>query len=224
VFLAPPWIWWVCSSRVAARAGLTAFVDAGAGRRAAWGHALVWSISYFLYLPYTVTFIVYDLLPAVFPGVVPYPASLELLLPVAITILQLGPIRLLLGGVLVLAAGQLALMLALRTIAYSHVGAVHATGDTNARSIGNVSLLFVCASLPPYFRRGGGRRPPHDSPRARRQLPGSRGARGLRCHTLTAIPAQIRDSPIPGFALAQAYVGRGFALAVGVGTAASVAA
>ena len=37
-------------------------------------------------------------------------------------------------------------------------------------------------------------------------------------------PAEIRNSQIPGFALAQTYAGRGFAVAVGLGTAASVAA
>ncbi len=31
-------------------------------------HGWIWAFAYFLYLPYTVTFVVYDLLPPVFPG------------------------------------------------------------------------------------------------------------------------------------------------------------
>jgi hypothetical protein len=224
VFLAPLGIWWSYSGRVASRAGLTAFVDAGAGRRAAWGHAAVWSISYFLYLPYTITFIVYDVLPVVFPGIVPYRASLELLLPVAITILVLGPARLVLVGLLALAAVQLALMVALGTVAYAHVGAAHAGAHAGARSVGNVSLLFVCASLPLYFGAevAGGRRT------IRPALVGSFLAVAalavFAAIPIGAAPERIRDAQIPGFALAEAYAGRGFAVTVGVATAASVAA
>jgi hypothetical protein len=133
-------------------------------------------------------------------------------------------VRLLLGRVLALAAGQLALMLALGTITYTHVGAARAGVHTNARSVGNVSLLFVCASLPLYFGAevAGGRRT------IRPALVGSfltvAALAVFAVIPLTAVPEQIRESQIPGFALAQAYAGRGFALAVGVGTAASVAA
>jgi hypothetical protein len=223
-FLAPLGIWYAYSRRVASRAGLTAFVDAAAGRRVARAHAVVWSLSYFLYLPYTVTFIVYDLLPVVFPGIVPYRASLELLLPVAITILVLGPLRLLLVGVFTLAAGQLALMLALGTIGYAHTAAKHAALHARPRSVGDVSLLFVCASLPLYFGAEvvGGRRT------LRPALLGSfvtvAAFALFAAIPLGLAPAQIRNSDIPGFAFAQAYAGRGFAVAVGLGTAASVAA
>jgi hypothetical protein len=223
VFLAPLGIWYAYSKRVASRAGLTAFVDAASGRRTAWVHAAVWSISYFLYLPYTVTFIVYDLLPVVFPGIVPYRASLELLLPVAITLLVLGPLRLLLVAVLALAGGQFALIGALGTLGYAHLGHTPATLHAHPRGVGDVSLLFVCASLPLYFGAevAGGRGT------IRPALLGSFLAVAalalFAAIPLGLAPAEIRNSAIPGFALADAYAGRGFAVAIGLGTAASVA-
>jgi hypothetical protein len=224
VFLAPLGIWLGYSKRVASRAGLTAFVDAGAGRRTAWAHAAVWSISYFLYLPYTVTFIVYDVLPVVFPGIVRYRASLELLLPVAITLLVLGPLRILLLGLFALAAVQLALMVALGTIAYIHTGAGHAGVHAHARSVGNVSLLFVCASLPLYFGAeiAGGRRAIRPALLASFVTVAALGL--FAAIPLGAAPARIRDAEMPGFTLAQADAGHGFAVAIGVVTAVSVAA
>jgi hypothetical protein len=223
VFLAPLGIWYGYSNRVASRAGLTAFVDAAAGRRAAWAHAAIWSLSYFLYLPYTVTFIVYDLLPVVFPGIAPYRASLELLLPVAITILVLGPVRFLFVALFALAAGQLTLMLALGTIAYAHTSAAKGQLHAHSRGVGDVALLFVCASLPLYFGAevaGGGRT-------IRPALVGSfvtvAALAVFVAIPLGRVPTDIRDSEIPGLALAQTYAGRGFSIAVGLGTAASVA-
>jgi hypothetical protein len=224
VFFAPIAIWSGYSSRIASRAGLTAFVDAGAGRRTAWAHAAVWSISYFLYLPYTVTFIVYDVLPVVFPGIVRYRPSLELVLPVAITLLVLGPARLVFMALLALAAAQLALMPTLGIIAYRHGGAAHVGVHATGRGVGNVSLLFVCASLPLYFGA--------EVADGRRTIRPALVASFLAVAALAVfvavplggLPEQIRDSQIPGVALAQTYAGRGFAVAVGLATAASVAA
>ena len=45
---------------VVSPAGLAGFVEAAAGRRLALVQAAVWAFSYFLYLPYTVTDIVYE--------------------------------------------------------------------------------------------------------------------------------------------------------------------
>jgi hypothetical protein len=224
VFVAPLGIWWSYSKRVASRAGLTAFVDAAAGRRSAWGHAAVWSFSYFLYLPYTITFIVYDILPVVFPGIGPYRASLELLLPVAITLLVLGPLPILLFGFLALAACQLGLMVALGAVAFGHGGATHTGAHATARGVGNVSLLFVCASLPLYFGAevAGGRRTIR--PVLLTSFATVAALALFAAIPLGGLPDQIRESQIPGFALAQAYVGRGFAVTVGVATALSVAA
>ncbi len=230
VFVAPLAVWLGYSRQVASSAGLAAFVDAAAGRAAAWGQALVWAVSYFLYLPYTVTYIAYDLLPIVFPGIGPYRPALQLLLPAAITLAVFAPIRWLLSGVLALAATQLVLMLLLGVLEVVHVGAPgssfvpNTSAHATARDTAAISLLFLCASLPLFF--GG-------------EVQG--GNRTVRAALLTAflvvaactlfavvplaaIPQHLRGSAIPGLAIAQAYGGRQIAIAVGVATAASVAA
>src|SRR5947207_4684620 len=58
VFLAPLAVWLGFSERIASAGGLAAFVEAAAGRTAARVQAAVWIVAYFLYLPYTVTYIV----------------------------------------------------------------------------------------------------------------------------------------------------------------------
>src|SRR5262249_58178850 len=63
VFAAPLTIWLVYSRRVVSPGGLTAFVDAAAGRPTAPVHGWICAFAYFLYLPYTVTFPVCDVLP-----------------------------------------------------------------------------------------------------------------------------------------------------------------
>jgi len=87
VFSFPLAIWLAFSQQIVSGGGLTAFVEATVGRRAALAHGWIWAFAYFLYLPYTVTFVVYDQLPPVFPGVHAYRATLELLVPVAIVAL-----------------------------------------------------------------------------------------------------------------------------------------
>src|SRR5919198_514497 len=84
-------VWLAYSERVVSAGGLAAFVEAAAGRTAARAQALVWTVSYFLYLPYTITYVVYDVLPGVFPGLGAYRSSLELALPAAIFALVLAP-------------------------------------------------------------------------------------------------------------------------------------
>ena len=76
-------------------------------------HGWIWAFAYFLYLPYTVTFVVYDLLTPVFPGISAYRASLERLLPVGIVLIVVSPLPLVLVGFGVLAVAQLAAMLVL---------------------------------------------------------------------------------------------------------------
>lgn len=93
VFAAPLTLWLVYSRRIVSPGGLTAFVEAAAGRRTALVHGWIWAFAYFLYLPYTITYVVYDVLPPVFPGIVPYRWLLELVLPVAIVVLVLAPVR-----------------------------------------------------------------------------------------------------------------------------------
>jgi hypothetical protein len=68
VFAFPLAIWFRYARRVNGPGGLCAFVEAAAGRRVAMVQAGLWIVSYLLYLLYTTAQIVYDALPAVFPG------------------------------------------------------------------------------------------------------------------------------------------------------------
>ena len=222
MFAAPLGIWLAYSRRLVTPGGLSAFVEAAVGRRAAVAHGWVWALAYFLYLPYTVTFVVYDLLPPVFPGIHSYRAALELLLPAALVGVALAPVRWVLAGLGVLAAAQLVLLLALGGLELSHAGArfaSHPGVDATGRATGGAALLFVCASLPLYLGaevRGGSRT-------VRRGLTLAVAVVGaaflVSAIPLAAVPEPLRDAAVPGAAIAQAYGGRGFAVAVGLLTA-----
>jgi amino acid transporter len=222
VFLVPLAIWLAFSGRVVSAGGLSAFVEAAAGRPAAVVHAWIWAFAYFLYLPYTITFVVYDVLTPVFPGVHPYRAALELLLPAAIVPLVFLPVRVVLAGLGLLAAAQLVALLTVAGVSLSHVGtsfATHASVDATGRGTGSTALLFLCASLPLYLGseiRGGSRT-------MRRTLAAAVAIVGaafvVSALPLGAVPDRLRDAAVPGAAIAQAYSGRGLAVAVGLLTA-----
>src|SRR5262249_51105149 len=163
LFAAPLAIWLAYSRRVVSPGGLSAFVAAAAGRRAALIQGWVWAFAYFLYLPYTVTFVVYDLLPPVFPGISPYRASLELLFPVGLVIFALAPVRWVLAVLGLLASAQLVAMLVLARVVQSHTATPLAAEPElkgAGRAAATTALLFICASLPLYLGaevRGGSR-------------------------------------------------------------------
>jgi amino acid transporter len=228
-FLPPLLIWLRYSQQIASAGGLYAFVEAAAGRRLAGVQAAIWTISYFLYLPYTVTYIVYDLLPVVFPGISPYRSQLELLIPLVIVALALAPLTPVLIAVGVMAGGQLLLMAALGALQLANLGTQtgsftpHGVGTTAmAKGIGNVSLLLLCGSLPLFLggeARGGSRT-------IRAGLAIAFIAVGayflFSAFPLAYAPQAIINAPIPGVAIAQAYAGRSFAIVVGLATATSV--
>lgn len=228
-FVFPLFVWYRYSERIAAAGGLYAFAEAAAGRRAARVQGVVWTIAYFLYLPYTVTFIVYDLLPTVFPGVSPYRPALELLLPVALVGAVLARLNGLLVVLLLAAAVQLLLLLALGGLQLAQVGAPlrsfvpHAGASAIGRGAANVSLLFICASLPLFLGgevRGGART-------VRLALLASflivAPYLVFAAFPLSRASSAIRESVLPGFALAQAYGNRPLAVLVGVFTMTSIA-
>jgi amino acid transporter len=227
LFAAPLGIWLAYSRTIVSTGGLTAFVDAAAGRRAALAQGWIWAFAYFLYLPYTVTFVVYDLLTPVFPGVSAYRASLEILLPVAIVMVALSPVRLVLAGLGVLAVAQLAAMLVLAGAVFSHTGAhvaTHSGLKGTGKAAAATSLLFICASLALYLGaevRGGSRT-------VRRGLLLAVIVVGavfvLAAIPFARVPDDIRNAAVPGAAAAQAYSGRGLAVTVGLLTAASTLA
>jgi hypothetical protein len=224
LFVAPLGVWLSYSGRIVTAGGLTAFVAAATGRRVAVAHGWIWAFAYFLYLPYTVTFVVYDLLAPVFPGIAPYRSALELILPVAIVLVALSPVRLVLIGIGVLAGVQLALLLVVGALEYRHTNvtfsAPSSTGTTG-RAAAATALLFVCASLPLYLGaeiEGGSRT-------VRRGLTAAVALVGavflFAAIPLAAVPESLRNASVPGAAIAQAYGGRGLGVVVGLGTAAS---
>jgi hypothetical protein len=227
IFAVPFGIWLAYSGRIAGPGGLTAFVAHAAGRRAALVHGWVWAFAYFLYLPYTVTFVVYDLLTPVFPGIVPYRGSLELALPVALVLVALAPVRAVLAGLGALAAAQLVFLPILGGVALSHVGARFASSpafEPTGRAVGGTALLFVCSSLPLYLggEVRGGRRTVRRGITTALVLVGALFL--VAAIPLATVPDELRDAAVPGAAIAQAYGGRGLAVAVGLLTAGSTLA
>jgi hypothetical protein len=230
VFLAPLAIWLAYSERIASAGGLSAFVEAAAGRTAARAQALVWTVSYFLYLPYTVTYVVYDVLAVVFPGLSPYRASLELILPAAIVVLVLAPLSGVLAVLSAVALVQLVLIVVLGVLALDKAGGSgsafthHAGTATTGRGVAGVALLFVCLSLPLFFGAEvrGANRAIRSGLAATYAIVASLLL--FAAVPLASVPSGLRNADLPGVAIAQAYSGRALAVTVGIASAASVAA
>lgn len=221
VFAVPLAIWLSYSQRVVSAGGLTAFVDAAAGRKVALVQGWIWAFAYFLYLPYTVTFVVYDLLTPVFPGITPYQGALELTLPVALVAVALAPLRVVLVGLGAVGAAQLLLLTALGGIAIFHVGGRFSTAPTvgvTGRAVGATALLFICSSLPLYLgaETRGGRTTVRRGLVVAVALVGA--AFVVAAIPLAAVPDSLRSSAVPGAAIAQAYGGRGLGVVVGLFT------
>ena len=227
VFAAPLVLWLVYSRRVVSPGGLTAFVEAAAGRKAAFVHGWIWTFAYFLYLPYTITFVVYDVLTPIFPGLHPYRWVLELVLPVAIVLLVLAPVRLALALLVLVGLAQLVLMLVLGGVTLDHVPVRFAhepSVDPIGRGVGGTALLFLCASLPLYLGaevRGGSRT-------VRRGLTAAVAVVGacffVAALPLATVPGALRDFPVPAATIAKYYSGRPLEVAVALGIAAGTLA
>jgi hypothetical protein len=229
LYALPLLVWLRYSEEIVSAGGLAAFVEAAVGRRAALAQAAIWSISYFLYLPYTVTDIVYQMLAEVFPGIEPWRPVIEIALPIAIVGLVLLGTTPVLRLLLLSAVAQLVLMLGLGAVILSHVGAprssfTHVPGTHGlARGSANIALLFLCGGLPLFLGAevAGGARA------VRRSLViaavVTAGYLVFAVFPLAAVDPALAHAHLPGFAIADAYSGRGLAIAVGVGGAASVA-
>jgi hypothetical protein len=222
VFAAPLVLWLAYSRRVVSPGGLSAFVEAAAGRRAALVHGWIWALAYFLYLPYTITFVVYDVLTPIFPGIHPYRWVLELVLPVAIVLLVLAPVRVVLVALLAVGLAQLVLMLVLGGVTLGHVPVRFASEpsvDPIGRAVGGTALLFICASLPLYLGaevRGGGKT-------VRRGVAAAVAIVGLcffvAALPLATVPDALRGFPVPAATIAKYYSGRPLEVAVALGIA-----
>jgi hypothetical protein len=227
-FSAPVAIWVLYSRRIASTGGLTAFVEAAAGTRVARVQAAIWAVSYALYLPFTVTDVVYDHLPVVFPGLTGWRTELELILPVAITVLVLLRVTVALVLLAISAVVQLGLLLALGVVELSnaaqpaHSLAPHVGASTLLDGGLALSLLFVCASLPLFFGsevRGG----------TRTIRVGIIAAFCLVSAYLLVVaipfaqmPPELRSAELPGMAIADAYSSHTLAVAIGLTTVISI--
>jgi hypothetical protein len=227
IFAIPLLVWLRYSRQIASGAGLTAFVAAAAGQRAALAHAALWIFSYALYLVYTTAAIVYDTLPVVLPWIGPYQRLLEIAIPVLLAAVMLAGRTATLVVLGALSVGQMALLGALAAVSIgrdapaSSFAAPAGTGGIGAASA-QVALLYVCGSLPLYL--GGEVRQPTRTVRRGLTAGYALVAAGVTAAVfpLAANPA-FTHAPIPGMSLAQVFSGRPLAVAVGVGVAASTA-
>jgi hypothetical protein len=228
VFVLPLAVWLLYSNRVSGAGGLSAFVEAAAGRRVALLQAAAWIVSYGLYLIYTTVQIVYDVLPSVVPMAHSTKTLLMLLIPVVIggvmiagrtaSLIVLGALavsQLLLAGVL-----DYITLANVQTPASSVVTATPAGAVTKATL--NTSLLYICGSLPLFL--GGELSSPART--IRRGLAGSYVIAAvvviLAVAPLAAEPSFL-SAPVPGVSVAQAFASPGLAKAIGIGVAASIA-
>jgi len=226
LYAAPLYVWVRFSRDVVSPAGLAGFVEAAAGRKVALVQAAVWAFSYFLYLPYTVTDIVYEMLAVVFPGIEPWRPLLEVVIPIAIVGLVLLGTLPALRVLAVSAVLQLGILVVLGAAVMHHVGAP-ATSFTHGHGLrpgaANVALLFVCGSLPLFL----GAEVAGGSRTIRRALPiaGIVAAAYVlfAVFAFAAVEPALRSAELPGYAIAGAYSGRTLAIVVGVGAAVSVA-
>ncbi|HET6811737.1 MAG TPA: hypothetical protein VFH50_12075 [Acidimicrobiales bacterium] len=228
-FAVPLAVWYRYSERIVSAGGLYAFVEAAAGRRVARAQGAVWIVSYGLYLPYTVTYVVYDLLPAVFPGVVPHRRLLEVAVPLAVSAVAMMHVRAMLLVAAALAAGQTVVVLALLAAGRHSVGApgaalaVHGGTGTLVHGSLNVSLLFVCSSLPLFL--GGEVRAGSRTVQRGLLLGFGAAAAAVLVGSLVWANAAPGASAgeIPGVTLGRATWGHGFADLVGLGVVVSTA-
>ena len=225
-------IWFGYARHISSAGGLYAFTEAAAGRRVALAQAGLWALSYLLYLVYTTAQIVYDTLPAVLPGETRYQTPLEVGIPVVLAGVMIAGRRATLIVIGLLAAGQLAVAATLSGVTLANVSTpavsfgASAPAGSLAIASGQTALLYICGSLP-FFMGGelGG-----DLRRSFRIT--RRGLLGAYLATVVVIIAAVAPlaanpalmhTEIPGMAVAQQFVGRGFALTVGIGVAVSVA-
>ena len=219
--LIPVAIWCSYSSRIVSSGGLYAFVEGAAGRRVARVQGTIWIASYALYLPYTVTAVVYDLLPVAFPGVAPYRGWLEVGIPIGLVAALLAAERAVLWAMAVFAAVQLAAMAALAVALTVHGGApasalaAHGAARPLVRAGADVALIYVCGSLPLFLAgevTGGART-------VRRTLVGATVAVAV-LSIAAAVPlavyagSSLTSLPAPGYTVALEASGRPLANAV----------
>ncbi len=223
LFLAPLAVWYGYARRIASAGGLTAFVEAGAGRRVAMGQAVLWIVSYALYMVYTIPQVVYDMLPAA----VPLPVVLQPVLAIAIAVVVGGvallPLRWAVSLAALLALVQVGLVVALAGVVLPHPARAAPVSPALGASLlatAQASLFYVCGSLPLFLGsevRGGARAT------SRGLLAGFAVAAVVVVIGVAAVARAGIDggAPMPGQELATKVGASGLGVAVGVGAAVS---
>ena len=225
----PPLLVWLRYSRVVrGPGGLTAFVAAGVGTGIARVQAGLWVLSYLLYLVYTSTYVAYDIAPAVSgsTGGAVRPVAQMLTAVIVIGVAML-PLRRSMPVLSVLAVGQLVLLGALVAVEISQRSPVAAAATTaQPREVlvagGNLSILFVCSSLPLFLggeARGGGRTVRTGLARG---WAVAAAATGLATVPLAFVAPGLLGAELPGAAVARAAGLPLLATTLGVGVVASV--
>lgn len=229
LFVAPMLVWWRFSGRIASAGGLYGFTRLAVGDRVARVQGWTWVVSYQLYLGFTVTEVVYDLLPQEFPGIAEWRPWLLIGLAVGLSAALVFAERAVLWLLLVSVIVQVVVMVALTAAVLDGHGwswasfSVGAHQGSVARGIANASLLFVCGSLPLFLGgevAGGGRE-------LRRIVAGSTAAVAVLL-VLTAAPmavyagTRLASLEFPGHTVAVAESGAMLARWVAVVAIASV--
>jgi amino acid transporter len=227
-FVCPVIAWYRYARRVASPGGLFSYVETAAGTNVARTHGAIWAVSYFLYLPSTVVYVLYDILPTAFPGITPYRAPLVVAIPVvmvlALTMWRLGLFTLTaaLGAVQVVLVGVLAGMEIAHTGSPAAAAVPAVTATSLAKSSAAVSLLFVCASLPLYL----GAEVRRPTVTTARSLPFSVGLATVCALVgvvaLTQFPARFLGAEVPGWLIALSVGGRTLGQVIVAGTAVSI--
>lgn len=221
-------VWLGYARRVSGPGGLTAYVEAAAGRRLALVQAAIWIVSYALYVIYTTEQVVYELLPAVIPGERRDETLLALLLPVALVAVMIAGRRVTLAVLAVIAVGQVALAGVLDGVTLAHVATPTSSFGTGAGTGplagagAQTALLYICGSLP-LFLSGELARPART---VRRGLIGAYLLTAvlvvLAVAPLAALPG-VAGTALPGVTVVTRFAGVGWGRAVGIGVAASTA-
>ncbi|MBO0707867.1 MAG: hypothetical protein J2P44_05830, partial [Candidatus Dormibacteraeota bacterium] len=226
LFLAPIAVWYGYARRIASAGGLTAFVEAAAGRRVATAQGALWIVSYALYMVYTIPQVVYEMLPAAVSIPTWAQPALAIGMAVAVGGTALLPLRWAVSLAALVAVAQILLVLMLAGVVLPHPArALSASPAFGAASLATAqaSLFYVCGSLPLFL--------------SSEVEGGARGAsRGLLVGfavaavvVLVGVAAVARagiqgDSvAIPGQHLASGLGAPGLGLAVGVGASVSTA-
>lgn len=228
VFIFPLIVWIRFAKEIASSGGLYSYVAAAVGKWPARVQGTAWIVSYFLYLPSTVAFVLYEILPVAFPGVDPWRPWLLVGIPLVIVLALRFSRAGLFGTTAVVGIIQVGLVIALAAVEINHAGApssslrLHSPALATAKTIGSVSLLFLCVSLPLYLG--------DEVRQARRTLPRALGigtAVGAGCAVLgvvalAAISPALLSASVPGWSIASAFGASGLATAIVLGTAASM--